>query len=226
MRLGRMAPDLLTPISTAASVEEGLAETLGRVVRLSGAAAGALAFRPRREPPIVVAGGTRRTPGALRRWLVTLAATPARGRRGVRVVPPVGSRGRPAALLRMPLGAPGRRVGELVLLGRPGRPRPVALSRPVSRELGKAIDRVWRLEDLRRDPRAAGSRAAFAASGYRAVALVPLATGGAVFGAVTLASARPAAFDDADLEAIAEIARPLAASIERRRFSDESRRRA
>jgi len=315
-----MAPDLLTPISTAASVEEGLAETLGRVVRLSGAAAGALAFRPRREPPIVVAGGTRRTPAALRRWLVTLAATPARGRRGVRVVPPGGSRGRPAALLRMPLGAPGRRVGELVLLGRPGRPRPVALSRPVSRELGKAIDRVWRLErsalrasvlsgliarlaashsldevfaafvdgaaklvsfdsigvslldaeraefevvdvlgraapaiprrdarlpldgtllarvvtdgvplrvdDLRRDPRAAGSRAAFAASGYRAVALVPLATGGAVFGAVTLASARPAAFDDADLEAIAEIARPLAASIERRRFSDESRRRA
>src|SRR5206468_10896854 len=92
MRLGRMAPDLLTPISAAASVEEGLAETLGRVVRVSGAAAGALAFRPRREPPIVVASGARRTPAALRRWLVALAATPARGRRGVRVVPPGGSR--------------------------------------------------------------------------------------------------------------------------------------
>jgi len=79
-----MAPDLLTPISTAASVEEGLAETLGRVVRLSGAAAGALAFRPRREPPIVVAGGTRRTPAALRqagcsRRAAGWVARPARG---------------------------------------------------------------------------------------------------------------------------------------------------
>src|SRR5882672_5787750 len=320
MRLGRAAPDLLAPMSTAASVQAGLTETLGRVVRLSGAAAGALAFRPRSEPPIVVAGGARRTPAALRRWLATLAATPAGNARRARVVPPGAPRGRPAALVRMPLGAPGRRVGELVLLGRPGRPRPTALPGPVSRELGKAIDRLWRLErsalrasvlsglivrlsasrsldevfaaftdgaaklvafdsigvslvdtergefevvdvlgraapaiprrdarlpldgtllsrvvssgvplridDLTRDPRAAGSRAAFASSGYRAVALVPLATGGAVFGAVTLASARPGAFKDADLEAIAEIARPLAASIERRRFSDESRRRA
>ncbi|PYM90898.1 MAG: hypothetical protein DME04_21145 [Candidatus Rokuibacteriota bacterium] len=320
MRLGRASSDLLTPISTAASVEEGLAVTLGRVVRLSGAVAGALAFRPRREQPIVVVGGARRTPAALRRWLATLAATPARRARRSRVVPPGAPRGRPTALLRMPLGAPGRRVGELVLLGRPGRPRPAPLPGPVSRELGKAIDRIWRLErsalrasvlsalivrlassrsldevfaafgegaaklvpfdsigvslldaergdfevidvlgravpalpprdvrmpldgsllsrvvtagaplrvdDLARDPRAAASRSALAASGFRAVALVPLATGGAVFGAVTLASARPAAFDDADLEAIAELARPLAASIERRRLHDESRRRA
>src|SRR5437867_3173156 len=243
MRLGRMAPDLLTPISAAASVEEGLAETLGRVVRLSGAAAGALAFRPRREPPIVVASGARRTPAALRRWLVTLAATPARGRRGVRVVPPGGSRGRPAALLRMPLGAPGRRVGELVLLGRPGRPRPVALSRPVSRELGKAIDRVWRLErSALRASVLSGLIARLAASHSLDEVFAAFVDGAAKLvsfdsiGVSLLDAERAAfevvdvlgraAFDDADLEAIAEIARPLAASIERRRFSDESRRRA
>jgi len=96
MRLGRAAPDLLAPMSTAASVQAGLTETLGRVVRLSGAAAGALAFRPRREPPIVVAGGARRTPAALRRWLATLAATPAGNARRARVVPPGAPRGRPA----------------------------------------------------------------------------------------------------------------------------------
>src|SRR5437879_1262663 len=146
MRLGRVSPDLLTPISTAASVAEGLTVTLGRVVRLSGAAAGALAFRPRREEPIVVAGGARRTPAALRQWLTMLAAKPARAARSMRVVPPGAPRGRPAALLRMPLGAPGRRVGELVLLGRPGRPQPAALPESLSRELGEVIDRSWRLE--------------------------------------------------------------------------------
>jgi len=74
------------------------------------ATAGALAFRPRYQAPIVVTAGTagaRRAPVALRRWLTTVAATPARGTRLTRIVPPGASRSRTAVLLRMPLGAAG-----------------------------------------------------------------------------------------------------------------------
>src|SRR5207253_51418 len=45
-------------------------------------------------------------------------------------------------------------------------------------------------------------------------------------GAVVLAARRPRAFDDADIENIGELARPLALGIERGRLTDETRRRA
>jgi signal transduction histidine kinase len=83
-----------------------------------------------------------------------------------------------------------------------------------------------RIDDLQRAGVPQASRRAFGEHGYRAVALVPLIAGGAVFGAVTLAAVRPAAFDDGALEAIGDLARPLALAIERHRLADESRRRA
>src|SRR5207247_10608583 len=49
---------------------------------------------------------------------------------------------------------------------------------------------------------------------------------GTGFGAVALATTRPGALRDADLEVVAEITRPLALGIERWRLADESRRRA
>jgi len=51
MKIGRVFPDLLTPLATADSVAEALAQTLARLVRLAGADAGALAFRPARGAP-------------------------------------------------------------------------------------------------------------------------------------------------------------------------------
>jgi two-component system, NtrC family, sensor kinase len=320
MKRGRAFDDLPTPISAAPSVTEGLAQTLRRLVDLTGATAGAVAVRPRDQAPIVVTAGTGRTSVSLRRWLTTIAATPARGARVARVVPPGASRGRTAALLRTPLGAPGRPVGELVLLGRSGSLTASALPASLARELGTTIERrcardrlalraavlngitgllasrhtldevfaafaegaaklvrfdsisvslldavrgefelidlparglpaspsrgTWmalegtllarvvaagsrvRVDDLARDAVPAASHRVLAAGGYRTVALVPLAAGGTVLGAVTLAAARPGAFDDTDLDVVTELARPLALAIERSRLAEGSVRGA
>ena len=52
----RIFPDLLRPLSTAASLEAGLDRTLRRIVRFTGADGGLLVFRPpRREPVVVIA---------------------------------------------------------------------------------------------------------------------------------------------------------------------------
>ncbi|MBF8288725.1 MAG: Histidine kinase protein, partial [Candidatus Rokubacteria bacterium] len=83
-----------------------------------------------------------------------------------------------------------------------------------------------RVDDVAAERVPEASRQALAARGWRAVALVPLVAAGGVFGAVTVAAARPAAFDDTDVEVIAELARPLALAIEQRRLLDEGRRRA
>ena len=316
MKIGRVFPDLLTPLTTAASVEEGLRRALVRLVGLTGAAGGALLFRPPREAPLVVTAGAGRL--ALRRWLAAAAAAPVRGVRLERAALP-GGRGGRAAVLRAALGAPGRPVGTLVLVGPPQALGRGTLARGFPGELGQALEQVWRLhrralrmsvlnEIMRlmvssqslddvfrafaegaarlvrfdsigvslldaerrefeivdvvartlplgaaRDARmpvdgtllaevAAGgapvrvddvlrgrvpeaSRRAFAEHGWRAVALVPLVAGGGVFGAVTLAAARPGAFDDTDVEVVAELARPLASAIEQRRLLEESRRR-
>jgi GAF domain-containing protein/anti-sigma regulatory factor (Ser/Thr protein kinase) len=316
--MGRVFPDLLTPLTTAASLEDGLALTLRRLITLTGTAAGALAFRPPGGEPVIVTAGARPLPAALRAWLAETAKAPARGVVLARVTPPGWPRGSAAAALRAPLGTPRRPVGELVLLGRPGRLTRATLARGVPRELGAAIERVFelhrrtlraavlneivgflvsrhalddvfrafvegaaklvtfdaiavslvdaergelevvdlvarsvplggtrdsrmplagtlvaevvrhgapvRIDDVERDSVPAASRHALAALGYRAVALVPLAAGGGVFGAVTLAATRPGAFDDADLEIIAELARPLASAIEQRRLSEAGRR--
>src|SRR5204862_349732 len=70
------------------------------------------------------------------------------------------------------------------------------------------------------------SRRLLTEHGYRSALLVPLVSRGGVFGAVTLASRRLAAFDDADVEIATDLARPLASAIEQRRLLDERRRRA
>jgi len=83
-----------------------------------------------------------------------------------------------------------------------------------------------RIDDTERDDVPEASRRIFAAEGFRAAAFVPLVSSGHVLGAVVLAARRPRAFDDADIENIGELARPLALGIEQRRLTDESRRRA
>jgi two-component system, NtrC family, sensor kinase len=82
-----------------------------------------------------------------------------------------------------------------------------------------------RIDDLEHDETSEASRRVFVDRGYRAVTFVPLSSG-TVFGAVALATTRPGALRDADLEVVAELARPLALGIERWRLADESRRRA
>jgi two-component system, NtrC family, sensor kinase len=303
MKIGRVFPDLLTPLGSAQSIEQGLERTLRRLVALTGAAAGALVFRPPHAEPIVVTAGPRASARALRA-IVRDGARPPAARQ----------------VLSVPLGVPGRPVGVLALLGRRrGLPR-TALPPGFGREFGTAIEHVWRLhrrtqritalneitrllvsgdslDDVfrafveglarlvtfdsvavslmdpergefevidvvaRSVPRAAprdvrlpvertlleqviaggaplrvddleapsvpsASRATLVARGWRSAVLAPLVTQGGVFGAVTLVSARLAAFDDADVESALELARPLASAIEQRRLLDESRRRA
>ncbi|MGH7323751.1 MAG: GAF domain-containing protein, partial [Candidatus Rokuibacteriota bacterium] len=83
-----------------------------------------------------------------------------------------------------------------------------------------------RVDDLAASAVPPLSREAFAARGYHSALLVPLVSRGAVTGAVTLTSRRPAAFDEADVEVVAGLAQPLASAIEQRRLHDESRRHA
>ena len=52
MKIGRVFPDLLTPLTRAASVEEGIERALTRLVGLTGATGGALLFRPPSRPEI------------------------------------------------------------------------------------------------------------------------------------------------------------------------------
>jgi len=123
----RVFPDLLRPLSTAASLEAGLQRTLRRIVRATHAIGGALIFRPpQREAIGVAATGATRRP--LREWLADVAA----GRMarkpdapGVRIV-------------RMPLGTPPHVVGELVLVA--GRRRAPKLPSDFPRELGAALE--------------------------------------------------------------------------------------
>src|SRR2546428_1260345 len=97
MTIGRAFPDLLTPLSSAASVEEGLAQTLGRLVELTGAAAGALVFTPPHEAPIVVTAGGRLPPPELRAGVGAPGEKTPRGGGGPRRRPaPPARRGRGA----------------------------------------------------------------------------------------------------------------------------------
>jgi two-component system NtrC family sensor kinase len=316
MKIGRVFPDLLAAVGTASSVPEALGLTLRRLVRLTGAEAGALGFRPPRGEPIVVTAG-RAAAGRRLRALVTAPhagsrSSPVRGAREGR------GDGR-AVVRRATLGLPRRPVGELALLGPPRALGRLALPGGFGRELGTAIEQVWRLQqrtlritvlneitrllvsgdslddvfrsfadglarlvafdsvavallDLERDefqvvdvlarstlgvPSRDGrlpladtlvaqvvatvapvrvddlaapavpeaSRRRLTERGYRSALVVPLVSRGGVFGALTLASHRPAAFDDADVEVATDLARPLASAIEQRRLLDESRRR-
>src|SRR5207237_6756112 len=140
------------PILAAPSAAEGLTTTLRRLVELTGAAAGALIFRPHRQEPIVVTASARRAPATLRDWLTTVTTTPA-ARPGLTRVAPPGANG-PASLLRTPLGAASRRVGELVLLGRVGSLQAAELPGELQPELGAV------LAHLRETQQSAGRAAA------------------------------------------------------------------
>ncbi len=81
------------------------------------------------------------------------------------------------------------------------------------------------VRDAARERLPEASRRLLAAHGLRSVLLVPLRAGAAVFGAVALAAARPRAFDANDVEVLADLSRPLASAIERRRLDREGQRR-
>ena len=316
-RIGRVFPDLLRALAAATSVEDGLRRTLRRLVLLTGATGGMLVFEPPRGAVVEVAAGPRPLPAALEAWLRVSVRTPVRARRRTHVKPPMGEQ---AVLLRTPLGTPGHRLGELALLGPSRRLGAATLPSEFLRELGVAIEHVWRLHQRamrmaalneitrlgvssdsrdqvfaafvsgvarlmsfdgigvalldpargtadivdvlaltvpgaasqeRRIPLAdtllervlatgvavnvpdvqaadvpAASRQTLAGRGYRAVLLIPLASRGAVFGAVTVASRKRGGFDAVDAEILGELAGPLAAALEQRRLIEESRRRA
>ena len=312
---GVVFPDLLTPLDSDSTIEDKLARTLWRLVRLARARAGALVFRPRRQLPVTVTVGEAQ---ALREWALDAAVmAPPRGPR----IRPLAARGarRGAVLLEAPLGPPRGPTGAIALVGRGPRLRARALAPPLLRELGTAIERVWRLHEralrmsaiteitrlgagsesldevlrtfadgaarlvafdsigvslldaergefevldlparsidraARRDTTipvagtalervvldgaplriddvdapdvAPTAREAFRSRGYRAALLVPLASRGRVFGAVTVAAREVAAFDDRDAEVLVEVSAPLASAIEQRRLLEESRRR-
>ncbi len=146
MKNERALRDLVTPIFSAPTVADGLATTLRRAVELTGATAGAIAFRPRCQEPIVVTAGARRSPSALQDWLTTVAATPAPRPKLSRVVPPGASASGRSVLLRTPLGSASRRVGELVLLGRVGGLTAAALPAGLPQELGAALEQLGERE--------------------------------------------------------------------------------
>ncbi len=83
-----------------------------------------------------------------------------------------------------------------------------------------------RIDDVESDEIPEVSRRVIAAGGFRAVVLAPLMARGQVLGAVAVSAKRPRAFDDADVDALAELARPLALGIEQWRLTEEGRRRA
>jgi GAF domain-containing protein/nitrogen-specific signal transduction histidine kinase len=161
MKIGRVFPDLLTPLGSAASIEDGLARTLRRLVKLTGASAAALVYRPPRERPIVVTAGARALSPSLQAWLASAVTAPARaGRLGpqrssvartlrARAAPD----GRRAAMLRVPLGPPSMPIGQLLLLGPtswgaskgPPNLRRERLPAGFPREFGTTIEQVWRL---------------------------------------------------------------------------------
>jgi PAS domain S-box-containing protein len=146
MKIGSVFPDLVTPLDPSASIEDTLARALRRVVKLTGAAAGALVFRPQGRSPIgVTAGPARRLADWLERARV--AAPP----RGLRVRPLTGAAARRGAiLLEAPLGPPRSPVGALALIGPASWRRRAVFPRAFPRELGIAIERVWALDEAGR----------------------------------------------------------------------------
>ena len=141
-----MLSDLLTMLGTAASLEQGLDRTLRRLVRVTGASAGALGFRPAHgDPVVVVIGGQGATAGERERALRRLVGGgPPSARRAANAL----RRGRHGrlAVRRVALGAPRRPVGALALVGPPRALDRGALSPALGRELGVAIEQVWRLQ--------------------------------------------------------------------------------
>src|SRR3989442_13647342 len=141
MKLGQVFRDRVRGLGPGASVEDGLRLTLRRLVKLTGADGGALRFEPPRGGPLIVVATGRGGP-ALEAGLRALVTLPPDGARR-----PRDARGRaPRAIVRRAtLGAPGRPVGELALSGPPRALGRLALPGGFGRELGAAIEQVWRL---------------------------------------------------------------------------------
>ena len=322
MKIGRLFPDLLATLGRASSPEAGFALALRRLLTLSGATAGGLAFAPGRAARVHVTTGTRRVP-ALDQWIHERLAEPARGvsLRALREAPP-GWRGRrPPLLYRACLGEGARPLGQVLLVGSPGRRGLRAATIPPSfpREFGVAMEQVWRLHqrtvrlevlnevtrlgastlplpgiyqavtrslgrlipfdllgvslldrersevvivevargdgdgaisdrriplggtlaeaviaervarrvDDAADPAVpAVSRRLLADRGFRSALLAPLVSRGQAIGTLNLAHRQPHAFTDADVEVLAEVAGPLASTIEHTRLHAETARRA
>ena len=148
MKSGRMFPDLLVALGRANSPAEGLHQALRRLVRLAGAAAGAIEVRPAESAPVMATAGAR-DGSALATWLRARLAE--RGRRmrvatGALTLPGGGRRAR-YRVLRTGLGRPSRPVGELILVSRARRARLRADAIPARfpEEFGLAVEHVWRL---------------------------------------------------------------------------------
>jgi putative methionine-R-sulfoxide reductase with GAF domain len=147
MAIGALFRDLLTAPGRAASPSTGFARSLRQLLVLTGARCGALAFRPGRGAPLVVTAGARRG-SPLDRWLRARLEAPAGGLRLEPVDdPPRGWRGGSPVALRAALGDTASALGQLLLLGRGGRQglRAAALPPGFPRELGLAMEQVWRL---------------------------------------------------------------------------------
>src|SRR5262245_43145679 len=139
MKIGSVFPNLVTPLDPGASIDDTLARALRRVVNLTGAAAGALVFRPQARSPIGLSPGpARRLAGWLER---ARARAPPRGLRVLPLKDDVARRG--AVRLEVPLGPPRTPVGALALIGPASWRRRTVFPRAFPRELGTAIERVW-----------------------------------------------------------------------------------
>jgi two-component system, NtrC family, sensor kinase len=119
--IGRELAGLLMAAAAAPSIDEALTLLLRRLIVLTGAAGGFLELRPERALPVVVSVGPRRA-----------------------VAAPTDTPAAPHRALHVPLGTPARRVGRLVLIGRGRAPRRAVLPSGFGRELGHAIEVVWR----------------------------------------------------------------------------------
>ncbi len=147
MKIRGVFPDLLATLGRASSPEVGFARALRRLVTLCGATAGGLCFLPGRGAPLLITAGTRRG-SALDGWLRARLGEAGRRMR-LRPVdaPPPGWRGRPPVLLRAALGEHAAPLGQFLLLGGrgPGGLRADRIPSGFPRELGLAMEQIWRL---------------------------------------------------------------------------------
>ena len=151
MKIAHVVADLLTSLSTATSVQSGLDLALRRLAapQRRRRAARSSSTLPRRADR-----GDRRGPRGLSDELETILLSvmspvdDATGRRPRGVASPArGARPRPGAMVRrIALGPTRRPVGRLVLIGSARRLGRLAIPPEFGRELGAAIEPVWRLQ--------------------------------------------------------------------------------
>src|SRR6266542_93281 len=148
MKIRGVFPDLLATLGRASSPEAGFARALRQLVTLCGATAGGLHFVPGRGAPLLITAGTRHG-SALDGWLRARLGEAAGRRMRLRPVdvPPPGWRGRPPVLLRAALGEHAAPLRQFLLLGGrgPGGLRADRIPSGFPRELGLAMEQIWRL---------------------------------------------------------------------------------